>query len=83
MLRMPLQVGEVVSATVKRKLAPHRVLITFKGHSLVAEPEKDVSPGEEILVKVLSIFPRIRLRLLTSPPPANYRPPRPPLDVRT
>ncbi|MFZ5434400.1 MAG: hypothetical protein ACOZB3_11595 [Calditrichota bacterium] len=83
MLRMPLRVGEVLSATVRRKIAPHRVLITFKGYTLVAEPERDVSPGDEILVKVLAIFPRIRLRLLTSPPPAGYRPPSPPLDIRT
>lgn len=82
-LRMPLRVGEVVCATVRRKLAPHRVLISLKGHTLVAEPEREVSPGDEIQVKVLSVFPRIRLRLLTSPPPAQLRPSGPPLDLRT
>lgn len=81
-LRMPLRVGEVVSATVRRKLSPSRVLIAFKGYTLVAEPEYDVSPGDEITVQVLTIFPRIRLRLLTSAPLAQpHR--RFPLDLHT
>jgi hypothetical protein len=82
-VRMPLRVGEVLSATVRRKLSENRVLISLKGNTLVAEPENDVSPGDEILVQVLSIFPRIRLRLLTSA--ALMRPgrPRPPLDLHT
>jgi hypothetical protein len=80
---MPLRVGEVLSATVRRKLSTDRVLISFKGHTLVAEPEHDVSPGEEISVQVLTIFPRIRLRLLSSAQAsaaANYRRP---LDIHT
>ena len=81
-LRMPLRVGEVLSATVRRKLSPHRVLISLKGHTLVAEPEHDVSPGDEIVVQVLTIFPRIRLRLLPALPPAG-RTRRPPLDLHT
>ena len=64
-VRSPLQVGEVLSATVRRKLTTHRVLIYLKGHALVAEPERDVVPGEEIQVQVLSIVPRIRLRVVT------------------
>ena len=80
---MPLRVGEVVSATVRRKLAPRRVLISLKGHTLVAEPEREVSPGDEIQVKVLSVFPRIRLRLLTTPSPTRLSPSGPPLDLRT
>jgi len=82
-LRMPLRVGEVLSATVRRKLSPHRVLISLKGHTLVAEPEHEVSPGDEIIVQVLTIFPRIRLRLLPAlPSPAAQRR-RPPLDLHT
>jgi hypothetical protein len=80
---MPLRVGEVLSATVRRQLSPHRVLISLKGHTLVAEPENDVSPGDEIIVQVLTIFPRIRLRLLPAlPSPASPRR-RPPLDLHT
>jgi hypothetical protein len=82
-LRMPLRVGEVVAAIVRRKLAPNRVLISLKGHTLVAEPEHDVSPGDEIQVQVLSIFPRIRLRLLTSPQAVLVSDPRRGLDLRT
>jgi len=81
-LRMPLRVGEVLSATVRRQLSPHRVLISLKGHTLVAEPEHDVAPGDEIIVQVLTIFPRIRLRLLPAlPTPGRTR--RPPLDLHT
>lgn len=82
-LRMPLRVGEVISATVRRKLTPNRVLISFKGHTLVAEPEHDVSPGDEIIVQVLSIFPRIRLRLLPAIPQPGTSRRRPPLDLHT
>lgn len=82
-LRMPLRVGEVVPAMVRRKLSPQRVLISLKGHTLVAEPERDVSPGDEILVQVLTIFPRIRLRLVNGQlATASARRP-PPLDMRT
>jgi hypothetical protein len=80
---MPLSVGEVLSATVRRKLSPHRVLISLKGHTLVAEPEHEVSPGDEIIVQVLSIFPRIRLRLLPAMPPPSSGRRRPPLDLHT
>ncbi len=81
---MPMRVGEVLSATVRRKLSENRVLISLKGHTLVAEPEYDVSPGDEISVQVLTVFPRIRLRVLSSPlaaEGANRR--RPGLDLRT
>jgi hypothetical protein len=80
---MPLRVGEVLSATVRRKLSPHRVLISLKGHILVAEPEHDVAPGDEITVQVLTIFPRIRLRLLPALPSSASPRPRPPLDLHT
>jgi hypothetical protein len=80
---MPLRVGEVLSAVVRRKLCSNRVLISFKGHVLVAEPEQDVSPGDEIQVQVLSIFPRIRLRLLPSGMPAAMSRRNFPLDLRT
>jgi hypothetical protein len=83
MLRLPMRVGEVLSATVRRKLSPNRVLISLKGHTLVAEPEYDVSPGDEISVQVLTIFPRIRLRVLTSPLTADAGRRRPPLDLHT
>lgn len=63
-LRNPLCVGEILAATVRRKLTTNRVLISLKGHALVAEPERDVTPGEEIHVQVLAIFPRIRLRVI-------------------
>jgi hypothetical protein len=78
---MPLRVGEIVSATVKRKITSERVLILLKGHVLVAEPEQDVMPGDEIKVQVLTVFPRVRLRLLPSsiPPTTGPRP----LDLRT
>lgn len=82
-LRMPLRVGEVLSATVRRKLSPNRVLISLKGHTLVAEPEYEVSPGDEITVQVLTIFPRIRLRLLPAIPSAGASQRRPPLDLHT
>lgn len=82
-LRMPLRVGEVIPAVVRRKLSPQRVLISFKGHTLVAEPERDVAPGDEILVQVLTIFPRIRLRLVNSPLAAVSARRQPPLDMRT
>lgn len=80
-LRMPLRVGEIVSATVKRKITDERVLISLKGHVLVAEPEQSVMPGDEIKVQVLTVFPRVRLRLLNSslPPPKSGLP----LDLRT
>jgi hypothetical protein len=80
---MPLRVGEVVSATVRRKLTEDRVLISLKGHTLVAEPEYAVSPGDEISVQVLTIFPRIRLRVLSSPLVADSKRRRPPLDLHT
>jgi hypothetical protein len=81
-LRIPLRVGEIVSATVKRKVTNERVLISLKGHVLVAEPEQDVMPGDEIKVQVLAVFPRIRLRLLPSPP-LGGRSTQPPLDLHT
>jgi hypothetical protein len=80
---MPLRVGEVLSATVRRQLSPHRVLISLKGHTLVAEPEHEVSPGDEIIVQVLTIFPRIRLRLLPALPSPTAQRRRPPLDLHT
>ncbi|RPH93201.1 hypothetical protein EHM69_10970 [candidate division KSB1 bacterium] len=82
-LRMPLRVGEILSATVRRKLSATRVLISLKGHTLVAEPEHDVSPGDEINVQVLTIFPRIRLRMLPTPLPHGFRRQSPPLDLHT
>ena len=82
-LRMPLRVGEILSATVRRKLSPDRVLISLKGHTLVAEPEHDVAPGEEISVQVLTISPRIRLRLLTPTQVQATSAYRRPLDLRT
>ena len=82
-LRMPLRVGEILRATVRRKLSSHRVLISLKGHTLVAEPEHEVSPGDEIVVQVLTIFPRIRLRLLPAVPAAGAGHRRPPLDLHT
>lgn len=81
---IPLRVGEVLTANVKRHLGPKRVLITLKGHLLVAEPERTVAPGEPITVQVLSIFPRIHLRHLAmedaedTPPEASL-----PLDLQT
>ncbi len=65
-LRIALRVGEILSATVRRKLTTNRILICLKGHSLVAEPEYDVAVGEEIRVQVLTTFPRIRLRVIQS-----------------
>jgi hypothetical protein len=59
---IPLRVGEILTASVKRHLGPRRVLITLKGHLLVAESERTVAPGDPITVQVLSIFPRIHLR---------------------
>jgi hypothetical protein len=82
-VRLPLRVGEVLSATVRRKLSSNRVLISLKGNTLVAEPENDVSPGDEIQVQVLSIFPRIRLRLLPANTLVSPTRPRPPLDLHT
>ena len=64
-VQISFRVGEVLSATVRRKLPTNRVLISLKGHILVAEPEQEVIPGDEIQVQVLSIFPRLRLRVLT------------------
>jgi hypothetical protein len=79
---LPLRVGEVLPATVKRKLTQTRVLISLKGRTLVAEPEYAVVPGDEIQVQVLTIFPRIRLRLLQNPPASG--PVRSfPLDLQT
>lgn len=63
-LRIPLRVGETLSATVRRKLTTNRVLICLKGHTLVAEPDYNVEPGVDIKVQVLTIVPRIRLRVL-------------------
>jgi len=83
MLRMAMRVGEVLPATVRRKLSENRVLISLKGHTLVAEPEHDVSPGDEITVQVLTIFPRIRLRMLNAPLVTETRRGRPPLDLHT
>ena len=64
-LHLPLCVGEVLSATVRRKLSANRVLISLKGRTLVAQPEREVTLGEEIPVQVLATAPRIRLRLMT------------------
>lgn len=60
-----MHVGEILTAKVKRLLGPKRMLIALKGHLLVAEIERSVTPGEPITVQVLSIFPRIHLRHLT------------------
>ncbi|MBU1707794.1 hypothetical protein KKB28_07765 [bacterium] len=62
---IPMHVGEILTAKVKRLLGPKRMLIALKGHLLVAEIERSVTPGEPITVQVLSIFPRIHLRHLT------------------
>lgn len=81
---IPLRVGEVLVAKVKRVLGPNRMLITLKGHLLVAESERAVVPGEPITVQVLSIFPRIHLRHLFGPnaEQASSRT-GPPLDLQT
>ena len=81
---VPLRVGEVLTAKVKRYLSTRRVLITLKGHLLVAEPERAVTPGEPITVQVLSIFPRIHLRHLVTKD-GTETPPRTdtPLDLQT
>lgn len=71
---VPLRVGEVLTAKVKRHLGPRRILIALKGHLLVAEPERAVTPGEPITVQVLSIFPRIHLRHLSPEPAAETSP---------
>jgi len=81
--RIPLRVGEILLATVRRKLTSQRVLITLKGQSLVAEPEHPVSPGDKIEVQVLSIFPRIRLRLMPGTPPLRNSQPDLPMDLHT
>ena len=65
-LQIPLHVGEILSAVVRRKLSSNRVLISLKGRTLVAEPEREVVPGEEIPVQVLAIAPRIRLRVIAN-----------------
>lgn len=70
-LRNPLRVGEILSATVRRKLTANRVIISLKGRTLVAEPDRDVVPGEEIPVQVLATVPRIRLRLIVTSSIAN------------
>lgn len=78
---IPLRVGEIVTARVRRKLSESRVLIDLKGRVLVAVPEQPVAVGDPISVQVLAISPRIRLRLLIPPPAApatNF-----PLDLRT
>jgi hypothetical protein len=64
--QIQLRVGEVLSATVRRRLSSHRVLISLKGRTLVADPERDVFPGEEIPVKVLATVPRLRLRVVAA-----------------
>ncbi len=78
---IPLRVGEIVTARVRRQLSASRVLIDLKGRVLVADPEYPVSVGDPISVQVLAIAPRIRLRLLTPPPAAPA--PTFPLDLRT
>ena len=81
---IPLRVGEVLTAKVKRYIGPRRVLITLKGHLIVAEPERTVTPGEPIAVQVLSIFPRIHLRHLSAGDAAEASPPEDsPLDLQT
>jgi hypothetical protein len=72
-----------VQATVRRKLSESRVLIKLKGQSLVAEPEHPVAPGDNIEVQVLSIFPRIRLRLLHGGPASSKRANPIPVDLQT
>lgn len=78
---LPLRVGEILTAKVRRKLTTNRVMIDLKGRMMVANPEQPVSVGDHISVQVLAIAPRIRLRLLPPPP---YSPTGPvPLDLRT
>ena len=69
--QLPLRVGEILSATVRRRLSANRVLISLKGRTLVAEPEREVMPGEEIPVQVLATVPRIRLRVIATPSMTN------------
>lgn len=78
---IPMHVGEIVTTTVKRLLGPKRMLITLKGHLLVAETERAVTPGEPITVQVLSIFPRINLRHLTEDATPSKM--ESPVDVQT
>lgn len=78
---IPLRVGEVVTAKVRRKLSSSRVMIDLKGRVLVADPEQSVSVGDPITVQVLAISPRIRLRLLPQPPGSVAH--SFPLDLRT
>ena len=81
--RIPLRVGEIILATVRRRLTEQRILLSLKGYSVVAEPEYPVSLGDSIRVQVLSIFPRIRLRLLSAPPASGTRSPDRPVDLQT
>ena len=78
---LPIRVGEVITAKVRRKLATNRVMIDLKGRLMVADPERFVSVGDHITVQVLTISPRIRLRLL--PPPPATTPNQFPVDLRT
>lgn len=80
---IPLRVGEIITAKVRRKLASSRVMIDLKGRLLVAEPENPVAVGDPIVVQVIAISPRIRLRLLPPPPAIAPSAAGLPVDLRT
>ncbi|MBK6766395.1 MAG: hypothetical protein IPG71_08780 [bacterium] len=80
---IPLRVGEIITAKVRRKLASSRVMIDLKGRLLVADPEQPVSVGDPIVVQVIAIAPRIRLRLLPAPPTPLPSTAGLPVDLRT
>ncbi|MCC6477532.1 hypothetical protein IT157_10805 [bacterium] len=78
---IPLRVGEILAAKVRRKLASNRVMIELKGRMMVADPDQAVNVGDYISVQVIAISPRIRLRLLPPPQTATNQPL--PVDLRT
>lgn len=80
---IPLRVGEIITAKVRRKLTTSRVMIDLKGRLLVADPERPVSVGDPITVQVISISPRIRLRLLNPPVTSPTAIAQLPVDLRT
>ncbi|MFH1624660.1 MAG: hypothetical protein ABID54_05825 [Pseudomonadota bacterium] len=59
-----LDVGEVLEGRVVKSLGNQKAVVSFKGTRVVAETRSPLSPGDNIVVRVEQLKPRVILNLL-------------------
>ena len=64
MNKPPLRIGDIATAKVVRKITDFRFFVDLKGYTLVCDSDTALNLGDEIQTQVLSIFPRVRIKIL-------------------